>query len=425
MWVAGNKADDGKRFCTLQIAARCANGDPSKPRRGQPKICIVFRGQGKRISPQEKAGWHPDVSVRFQPKAWFDDALCTAYAKKEMKEVCAEAKSAGRESVVITDNLSGQTTKEFELALKTHKCKRHLLPTGVTDELQLIDDGIGIAVKREMGDQFDRWAMEGDHLDRWVAEKRDEGGVEPLAAWEKRVLLTTLAARAWEKVCNTFDFERAATRLGMRMTVDGSGDDLIKIQGLPEYSFTDADGGEPGEESDDGADPQEDADLAADIDDDGEEPAEEGGEDAADPADAREGEGFEGGSDESDGEDSDGDDTSDPTVVTSVGNAVAPAGYTIEDVSSCPNVDTVAERQRLIGKLVYVGWDTDDVYGWYIGTIHSTTISVRDKQKTPHANFVVKYTNQRTNNNLQGNVACELSARNYGADKWWVLLKKA
>ena len=46
VWLAGSKADCGKRFCTLQVAARCANGDPKKPRHGQPKLTIVFRGLG-------------------------------------------------------------------------------------------------------------------------------------------------------------------------------------------------------------------------------------------------------------------------------------------------------------------------------------------------------------------------------------------
>ena len=47
VWMVGSKADSGKRFCTLQVAARCANGDPTKPRHGQPKLAIMFRGQGE------------------------------------------------------------------------------------------------------------------------------------------------------------------------------------------------------------------------------------------------------------------------------------------------------------------------------------------------------------------------------------------
>ena len=46
VWVVGSKTDCGKRFGTLMVTARCANGDPKKPRRGQPKLTIAFRGQG-------------------------------------------------------------------------------------------------------------------------------------------------------------------------------------------------------------------------------------------------------------------------------------------------------------------------------------------------------------------------------------------
>jgi len=70
VWLVGNKQDDGKRFCTLQVAARCSNGSSDLPRCGQPKLTVIFRGTGKRISPEERAAWHPDVWVRFQKRAW-------------------------------------------------------------------------------------------------------------------------------------------------------------------------------------------------------------------------------------------------------------------------------------------------------------------------------------------------------------------
>ena len=61
--------------------------------------------------------------------------------------------------------------------------------------------------------------------------------------WRKRVLITQLAAQAWDRLCSNFDFEAAATRLGMRMTAVGSGDDLIQVEGVTQYDFTDEDGG--------------------------------------------------------------------------------------------------------------------------------------------------------------------------------------
>ena len=53
VWIAGSPADDGKRIAkriaTLIITAR-AVCDDSQPRRGQPKMSITCRGQGKKIS---------------------------------------------------------------------------------------------------------------------------------------------------------------------------------------------------------------------------------------------------------------------------------------------------------------------------------------------------------------------------------------
>lgn len=106
---------------------------------------------------------------------------------------------------------------------------------GVTSEIQLIDDGIGYAVKNEMGHSLDRWLEEDDNLTLWTSEN--------FPMWRKRALITNLAASAWEHVCSHFDFEKAATRIGMRMTIDGTGDDLIKIQGVENYSFSALDAG--------------------------------------------------------------------------------------------------------------------------------------------------------------------------------------
>lgn len=107
--------------------------------------------------------------------------------------------------------------------------------SGVTSEIQLIDDGVGYAVKNEMGHALDRWLEEDENLTLWTSST--------FPMWRKRALITCLAAQAWEHVCSRFDFEKASTRIGMRMTVDGTGDDLISIQGVESYHFSDADAG--------------------------------------------------------------------------------------------------------------------------------------------------------------------------------------
>ena len=318
-----------------------------------------------------------------------------------MKEHTAEAVAAGRESVLILDNLSGQTTERHRKNLAKHKCKRHLLPAGVTDELQLIDDGVGYALKNEMGHLHDKWLMQPGNLEQWTAEGTD------FPMWKKRVLVTNLAAQAWENLCGRFDFERAAQRLGMRMTVDGSGDQFIKLQGLDSYTFTDADGGPPGAESDEeGMDPEDEEELDEEVNDDGDDFSEANGEEVGEAS---------GGDDT----DSSEDDTAlEGTVATFIGNATAPAGYKI--ITECRPLESDADLRELVGKLVLTGHDSRQARGWFIGRVHSLTLSAADLRKTPSANVIIKYDRKLTGKKLHGLEARELSASLHGPGAWWV-----
>lgn len=411
VWMVGTKADDGKRFCTLQIIARASNGSSDKPRRGQPKIGIIFRGKGARISDDERAAWHKDVHVRFQPKAWADAAYCEAHAAFEMREATEEARSRGEQSVVLYDNLHGQTTAEHLKILQTRaNCSRHLLPTGVTSEIQLIDDGIGYAVKNEMGHALDNWLTQGENMQLWVAK---EGG---FPMWKKRALITHLAAEAWERVCGRFDFEKAATRIGMRMTIDGSGDEYIKLQGVENYSFCEADGGDRPSRSDEGELDAGEIDWldscmpdATDADDGDETDQHTNDEDfAEEPIDSS---------------DSDEDDTAEG-ILSRVPPAPqeAPEGYVY--ALEPPSVETDEDCLALVGQHVLHAWDTPNIFGWFIGRVSARGVSARDLLKTSTANFVVTYDKRVTKNrHLHGRVASSLLPEKYGRNEWWLMLK--
>ena len=112
------------------------------------------------------------MHVRFQRKAWADEALCADYARVEVAEITAAARAAGRESVAILDNLHGHTTATHLANLLRNGCKRHLLPAGTTDELQLVDAGVGHALKTEMAHLHDEWLAQDDHLELWTGEVR-------------------------------------------------------------------------------------------------------------------------------------------------------------------------------------------------------------------------------------------------------------
>ena len=253
--------------------------------------------------------------------------------------------------------------------------------------------------------------------------------------WRKRVgvLITHLAAQAWENVCKRFDFEKASTRLGMRMTIDGSGDQFIKMQGLSSYEFCDEDGGAVGMERDEeGVDPQEEMEQSAVVSDalvdssDEEADGVVGGPSGVASGVAG-GQGHAGENDDDD-EYEDGFDSSDEdddtvgSVANNIGHAKAPEGWQI--VKDPPALGTEQELHELIGKNILYGHDSKEASGWFIGTVHSRNVTRTDLKKTPSANFVVDYSAKLTDKQLVGKVACELSGRTYGPGEWWVSVEQ-
>ena len=94
----------------------------------------------------------------------------------------------------------------------------------------------------------------------------------------------------------------------------------------------------------------------------------------------------------------------------------APVGY--ELVAACPPLGTEVGKNNMIGKLVLHGWDSKNATGWFMGIVQSRNLSATDLKKTPTADFVVKYTSKMTDGAINGNVACELSARTHGTKEW-------
>ncbi|KAK3279172.1 hypothetical protein CYMTET_12935 [Cymbomonas tetramitiformis] len=48
----------------------------------QPRLALIFRGKGLRITELEKASWDSRVDVYFQPNAWADREFCLDWAKR-------------------------------------------------------------------------------------------------------------------------------------------------------------------------------------------------------------------------------------------------------------------------------------------------------------------------------------------------------
>ena len=105
--VACNGTADSHRFCTLQVLLRNLVDD-TKPRRGQPRLCICFRGTGARISKEETDQYHEDVFVMWQKKAWYDSKTCNKWVVDyACDEIVASDCAPGQMHLILCDNLGG------------------------------------------------------------------------------------------------------------------------------------------------------------------------------------------------------------------------------------------------------------------------------------------------------------------------------
>lgn len=215
-----------KRQCTMQVIF----GPGEKTMR----ISVIFRGTGKRISPVEKAAYHEDVDVFFQENAWADQKFCMEWAKRSYREGLMRGRGElpKARSILIMDNLHAQTTDEFKEYLAKH-CNTLAWygPSECTDEVQPVDAGAGRFLKVEVGRQMDIWLEQSDNLERWETAS--------LTASDRRVLITQWMGAAMARLNSQQAYRyRLFEKCGMAMTVDGSGDDRITLEGLDKpYTF--------------------------------------------------------------------------------------------------------------------------------------------------------------------------------------------
>ena len=149
----------------------------------------------------------------------------------------------------------------------------------------------------------------------------------------------------------------------------------------------------------------------------------------------QEGKGEDEGEDEGDGEEeqsdgegteaSDGmnssddeDDTAERMDICGEAPSTPPLGYTY---APCPPLATEDDLRALKGRKILAAHILDDAIGWYMGSVQDFGVGPGWKQ--PSATHIIKYTAKETNNkSLNGRVASKLSADNYGATEWWILL---
>ena len=136
-WIAQPGSGLEKRQCSLQVMFR--------PVGNQPRLSIIFRGTGKRISMDEKLAWHPEVDVFFQSNAWLDKQVCIEWCKNTLTSFVQ--KESITKFVLLLDNLKGQMQEDFKEAVsELNGLLWYGLPDA-TDLWQPVDAGYASCLK--------------------------------------------------------------------------------------------------------------------------------------------------------------------------------------------------------------------------------------------------------------------------------------
>jgi len=255
------------------------------------------------------------------------------------------------------------------------------LLAGCTDEIQVVDAGFGALVKRLTEEIQMEWLQNEDHWIEWTGKN--------LSASRRRVLVTHWYGQGYAQACHQYNFEKVFDRTGGNLTDDGSGDHLIKLQGLDEFNFVIADAQR---------DPLT-GEMPADIDEEltPEEASLENDENAAcsDGEEIEEISANDGSSSDEGGETTD-EDEGEPFV--------CPPEF--EVVPECPD-----ESKRVAMALAH----RFDV-GWYTGEIRRK-VTLSDSTEE-NGKYACKYPDSRKE------FFHDLFREDYGVNKMWVVLKK-
>ena len=240
------------------------------------------------------------------------------------------------------------------------------MPGGYTDQVQPVDRGKGRHIKIYMGEEEDAWLEDDDNLQKYENNE--------LTASDRRILIAQWYCKAYHRSNQMGSNRKYFEHAGGLLTADGSGDDLIKLEGVPKgETFTWDD---------------DELDAVAPVDN----TVEEEPLDAAplrEDTRARDGDG--------DADDAIVDDEDDPDEDdVPPAPKEAPAGFRL--AASPPSAETLAfskeasAADELVGRSILYNWP---VVGWCVGVIKARNTDARfsktiDGQREK-VNFVVYY----------------------------------
>ena len=220
---------DCKRMCTLQLSI-CA--EPSLT--GLIKLTILFRGKGARLSQVERDCYAnlPNVTVRFQKKAWADEPVMMNWLV-EFRQALA---TAGYGEVLLgMDNHGSQQTPWCRTFMDTFGIVPAFTPANCTDCVSPVDHHVAVTLKNKI------FALKSEYEDKRAEEDEHFDWDECLCAADKRMLMAQWASKAWEDIClNHHHLLLAAfVKTGFLLAKDGSQNGQVELEkgGLGNYTF--------------------------------------------------------------------------------------------------------------------------------------------------------------------------------------------
>ena len=200
VWTSQPNTGDSENLCTLNVCFRST--------REQPKLVIIFRGKGKRLSAVEKASWDKDVDVYFQKNTWFDTEFYLHWSKKTFKAI---VKDTGN-FILFLDNLEAHVQESFRNSIKDLGGITWFGVPNATDTWQQVDGGYAATLKTLINQEFFNWLDDEDNVEKWY------GAESHITASEKRILITKWAGNAYHKL-NRPSYDKFRWRLFERRAV--------------------------------------------------------------------------------------------------------------------------------------------------------------------------------------------------------------
>lgn len=212
-------SEDTKRFCSIQVTL-CA--DPTEQ---DVPVELIFRSKsdGAKISKKEKEFYerYPDVKIRWQKKAWADEAICLDYVLDFREHTGRKGRVA-----LIMDRHGSQSTAHFNQVMDIFKIKPIYTPAGCTDCLSPVDRNVGVWLKNCV------YELQNAEMDK--PENRNwsmPAGQGGLTVSEKRMLIVRWMSQAWTELkTNKQDLLLSSfVASGCLIAKDGSENHLIRL----------------------------------------------------------------------------------------------------------------------------------------------------------------------------------------------------